>query len=108
MPPGMKMTSGYGTLRNGTGGALTVATFASPAFRDVTLHETRDVDGMARMVEVENLTLAPGEALQLEPGGYHLMLMGPEVALSVDAVVPIEISTTDGGSYRFEVPVERR
>jgi len=108
MPPGMKMTSAYGVFRNGTGDAVTLEAFASPMFGDVSLHETRQVNGVSKMVEVGNLTLQPGEALGLEPGGYHLMLMAPSAPLAIGAVVPIELTAADGRTFRFELPVERR
>jgi copper(I)-binding protein len=108
MPPGAKMTAAYGVLRNESDAAVTLDAFASASFRDVSLHRTEQVDGVARMREVESVTLQPGERLQLEPGGYHLMLMGPTAPLAIGATVPIEMAAEDGRSFHFEVSVERR
>lgn len=108
MPPSANMTAAYGVLRNGTATSVTFVSFASPAFGDVSLHRTVEIDGMARMRAVESLTLRPGESAELEPGGLHLMLMMPAQPLPADGVVPIVMTAADGRSYRFEVPVEQR
>jgi periplasmic copper chaperone A len=108
MPPSAHMTAAYGVLRNGTDAPVTVVAYASPAFGDVSLHRTVQVDGMARMREVESLTLQPGETAELEPGGLHLMLMMPAAPLSLSDVVPLVMTAADGREFRFEVPVEQR
>jgi copper(I)-binding protein len=108
MPPSAHMTAAYGVLRNGTNAPLTLVAFSSPAFGDVSLHRTVQVDGMARMREVESLTLQPGEAAELEPGGLHLMLMMPAGPLPAEGSVPLVMTAADGRSFRFEVPVEQR
>jgi copper(I)-binding protein len=108
MPPAARMTSGYGVLRNGTAAPVTLQSYASPAFGEVSLHRTEQVDGMARMREVGPLTLQPGESLELQPGGYHFMLMMPTRPLEAGAGVPLEMTTADGRTFRFEVPVEAR
>lgn len=108
MPPGMKMTAGFGLLRNAGEETLVVVAVTSPQFADVSLHRSELVDGVARMREVPGIELAPGETLQLEPGGYHLMLMMPTEAWSPDGPVRLLIATRDGATFEFEAPVERR
>jgi copper(I)-binding protein len=108
LPPGMGMTAGFGRLGNPGEQAVDVTVFRSPAFGDVSLHRTEQVDGVSRMREVGSVTLAPGEVLELAPGGYHLMLMAPRGPLAPGTTVVLEFTTADGRSQQFEVPVERR
>ena len=108
IPPGIKMTAGYGTISNDTADELVIDSFTSPFFRDVSLHRTEVVDGVNKMREVENLVIAPGESLELAPGGYHLMLMLPSQSIVQNQVVPLEMHTADGRTLNFEVPVEKR
>ena len=108
MPPGSKMTAGFGTLHNGTGESIEVASFTSSYFGDVSLHRTEEVDGVSRMREVTELKLCAGESLEMAPGGYHLMLMMPNKSMAPGQVVPLELKTADGRSFLYEVPVERR
>ena len=74
-PPNSMMTAGYGTLSNTGEKMLVLKSFSSPQFGDVTLHYTEEVNGTATMREARSHSLAPGESLELSPGGYHLMLM---------------------------------
>jgi len=104
----MKMTAGFGQLRNLGPETLELTSFASPEFGDVSLHRTEIVDGMSRMREVPSLSIAPGETVELAPGGYHLMLMMPNGPISPEQSITVHVSAGEGRVYRFELPVERR
>ena len=108
MPPGMKMTAGFGQLRNRGSEDIEIIAFASPHFGDVSLHRTELQDGVSRMREIPSLVISPGATVELEPGGYHLMLMGPLAPLAEGQVVIIEMIAADGRVFRFELPLERR
>jgi len=108
MPPGMKMTAGFGRLHNASAEAIELTAFASAQFGDVSLHRTELVDGVSRMREVPSLVIPPGESVTLEPGGYHLMLMMPAESLAEGARVTLDVSAEDGRVFRFELPVVRR
>lgn len=108
LPPGMKMTAGFGTLKNETAQDIEFNGFSSPAFRDVSLHETVMVDDVSKMQEVETLTVASGESVELAPGGYHLMLMMPKASISPGRTIPVEMTAADGRTFTFDVPVEKR
>ncbi len=106
-PPGMKMTAGFGTLRNVTDQAIDIESFSSPILSSVSLHRTEVVDGVSSMHEVDVFSLAPGSSLVMEPGGYHLM-MSFRMQLSPARPVPLQVHTTDGRTFSFEMPVEQR
>ena len=108
LPPGMGMTAGFGTIRNPGAGDIVLKAFASPEFADVSLHRTEQVDGMSRMREVASLEVPGGGAVELAPGGYHLMLMKPSQAVQAGQSVTLEMTAEDGRVFRFTVPVERR
>ena len=108
MPPGSKMTAGFGTLHNGTGAPIAFETFSSPYFRSVSLHLTEDVNGVSKMREVDRLVVQPDETVDMAPGGYHLMLMLPLKSIVKGQTVPLEFTTADGRVFSFEAPVERR
>jgi copper(I)-binding protein len=106
--PGMQMSAAYGVLVNTTPTELVLDAFSSDVFGSVSLHRTELVDGVSQMREVEGYTLAPGDSLEMAPGGYHLMLMRPVAFPSVGHKIRLHISTRDGRRFSFEVPVERR
>jgi len=107
MPPGMSMTAAYGQFRNTGAEAVELVAFSSPQFGEVTLHRTDTVDGVSRMREVSTLLIPPGEAVELKPGDYHLMLMVPAAPLAVGQLVTLQATARDGSVFRFEIPVER-
>jgi len=108
IPPGMKMTAGFGKLHNPGDTAIVFNSFSSPSFGDVSLHRTEREDGVSKMREVPELLVAPGDSIVLEPGGYHLMLMIPSGDVTPGQTITIAMTAEDGRSFSFEVPVERR
>jgi copper(I)-binding protein len=108
LPPGMKMTAGFGVLHNDGGESIELVAFSSPQFADVSLHRTERVDGLSTMREVETLELEPGATVNLEPGGYHLMLMMPSATLMEGDRVVLSAEASDGRVFQFEARLERR
>lgn len=108
MPPGMKMTAGFGRLRNLSDQALKIVGFSSPAFGEVSLHLSETIDGVSRMRGIPSLRIEAGASVELAPGGYHLMLMTPRESLEPDQPVTVVLTTADGDEFSFTVPVERR
>ena len=68
----------------------------------------RDEFRHATTSEVDSLSLCAGESLEMAPGGYHLMLMGPLANIGEGLVVELEIHAADGRVFRYGVPVEKR
>lgn len=95
-PPGAMMLAGYATLRNSGDAPLTVTGADSEAFGDVSLHESVEVDGVARMKALGPVEIAPGASVVLAPGGKHLMLMRPKRALASGESIKIHIATASG------------
>ena len=82
-----------------------VVAVRSPRFGEVSLHETRTVDGVSRMRELERLPIAPGAEAVLRPGGLHLMLMQPDAALVEGERVPLVLELEDGGEVAVTLVV---
>jgi copper(I)-binding protein len=76
LPPSQSNTAGYLTLVNRGETAVAVVGASSDLAKKVELHTTRQVDGLMRMERLEGLAVAPGETVELAPGGTHLMLLG--------------------------------
>ena len=76
MPPTQSMTAAYGLLSNQGDVPLIISGASSSVAADTTLHESIQTGDRMTMVPVAEVTLAPGEVLELKPAGLHLMLMG--------------------------------
>jgi copper(I)-binding protein len=107
MPPGKGMTAAYGELRNTSKATIHITGYDSNSFSSVSLHETTEVDGVSRMRERSKLALGPGEAIALQPGGLHLMLMEAKAEIASGREVEIGISSATR-RYVFSLPVESR
>lgn len=76
MPPFQPNSAGYLTVTNRGDVAVAIVGASSNVAEKVELHTTREVDGLMRMEKLEGLAIAPGERVELAPGGKHLMLFG--------------------------------
>lgn len=78
IPPSAPVAAGFMTLRNHQAQDDRLLAVRSDAAERVEIHEVRHEDGMARMRELtDGLMLPAGETVELKPGGYHLMFIGP-------------------------------
>lgn len=74
MPPFFPNTAGYFTLTNNRDTAIAIVSASSNVSEETELHTTRKVEGLMRMEKLDGLAVAPGERVELSPGGTHLML----------------------------------
>lgn len=98
-PVAMPMMAGFGRIENACGEAVAVVGVRSGAFADVSLHETRIVDGVSRMRAVPRLAVPAGGSVELKPGGLHLMLMQPLGSLKPGDSLEVVLEL-DGGQTR--------
>ncbi len=108
MPPGKSMTAAYGMVINHYPQAIEIVSISSDAYAHVSLHQSVLENGVASMRAVEPWLMEAGSRLQLEPGGYHLMLMRPQRAIAAGDQVSLVLTSSDGAEYRFTLPVESR
>lgn len=106
-PVSMPMMAGFGRIENPCAAPVTIVGASSPAFGDVSLHETRVVEGVSRMRHLPELRIAPDGTAALKPGGLHLMLMQPRAPLKEGSKVVIEFALKDGGVLRGEFMVRK-
>ncbi|MFO7581260.1 copper chaperone PCu(A)C [Guyparkeria sp.] len=107
-PPGAHATAAFMKLHNPGDEAIDVVSADADGFKKVELHLSVNEDGMHRMIEQERITVPAGETVLLAPGGYHVMLIGPERSLDEGEVVAIELGLGDGDRITVEAPVTPR
>ena len=80
---------------------------SSPASPDVQVHETMaGGSGMMGMQEVDRIEIGAGATVTFEPGGYHLMLMEPDMdQLVVGETVDITLTFEHGGDVTVSAEV---
>ena len=78
-PAGAPVAGGYLLIRNHGAQDDRLVAAAVDRAPEVQIHEMRMDGDVMRMREVEGgLVIPAGQVVSLQPGGYHLMLMGPE------------------------------
>lgn len=104
--------------QSGTGGfmqltssqPLTLTGFRTPVAASAELHEMAMEGDVMRMRAIDALPLPAGQAVALQPGGHHLMLMGLKKVLSAGTQVPLTLllRTSDGRviQQQIKVPVQ--
>lgn len=74
LPPGQPTAAAYLTLSNPGPDPVRLVAAESALAGSIEIHESRQVDGMWRMRQLDGLTVPPGSHVDLAPGGVHLML----------------------------------
>ena len=64
---------------------------SSPVAGITEVHEMKMVDNVMKMRAVPALDLPAGQAVELKPGGYHVMLMDLKAPLAKGATVPLTL-----------------
>lgn len=104
-PPGASRAAAYFTVENRGRAAVRIVGVESPDFDGTMLHETRYVEGAARMRQVEIIDIEPGARFRAAPGGTHVMLMGAHDELDDGTVVHLRLLCAGGGALDLAATV---
>ncbi len=95
--------AGYFTLKNGGDTAVTVTGATSSACGSAMLHQSKNVNGVEKMLPVTSVNVPPHGTLAFAPGGYHIMCMKPDMTLG--QTVPVTLKFSDGDTLTAQFSV---
>ena len=96
----------YLTLANDSADDDRLLGAESEACASIELHESREQDGIARMIpHPDGLALPAGSRVELRPGGHHLMLYGVRRPLAEGEVLRLRLRFERAGLRELEVPI---
>jgi periplasmic copper chaperone A len=101
---GQAATGAFMQLRSTTDAALVAA--ASPVAKVVEIHEMKMDGGVMKMAAIDRLALPAGKAVELKPGGYHVMLMDLKQPLKEGETVPVTLTFEDKAGKKTTVEVK--
>ena len=106
--PQQKATGAFMQLQSAQDAKLVSA--QSPVAGVVEVHEMAMDGGVMRMRAVPNLDLPAGKAIDLKPGGYHVMLMDLKSQVKDGDTVPVTlvVEGKDGKRQSVELKVPAR
>jgi copper(I)-binding protein len=107
-PPGARMLAAYLTVNNSGAEDLVLVEVQSPAFSHIMLHKSEVVDGVARMIHLDEIVIPAQGSVQLQPGGMHLMMPTPEARLSAGDRVPLVLIFADGNRLEVQADVRKK
>ena len=102
---GQKATGAFMKLTAKEGAKLVGG--SSPVAAVVEVHEMKmDGDVMTMRAVQGGLDLPAGKAVELKPGGYHVMLMDLKTPLAKDTTVPLTLVFKDGKGVESKVELK--
>lgn len=102
----LDVTGGYLTITNQTTVNYTLVSATTPYNEVGEIHESMTEGGMAQMSAVEGgLPIPAGETVRLEPGGFHLMLLGMTQDIYPGQAIPLTLTLTGDDDSRTELTV---
>ena len=104
-PPVAPVMAGYLTLGNPGSKPITITASHSKAFRKVEIHRMKMENGMMHMERQPTLEIPAHSKVRLEPGGYHLMLIGPKKHLQAGDKIAVVLEFKSGKRQSISLPV---
>jgi copper(I)-binding protein len=106
-PAGVDVSAGYLSIVNGTAAEDRLLGATSPRAERIELHEMSIDGAVMRMRGVDTLTIAPGEHVELGPGGMHLMFYGVTEPFTEGQDIPVQLTFETAGPVNVTLPVRR-
>lgn len=78
---------------------------SSPVAEEVQLHTMSMEDNVMKMRQVNAIDIPANGAVELKPGGLHIMFMGIKSPLTAGTMVPVKLKFAKAGEVEVKLPV---
>jgi len=102
--PGQQVAGGFMKIEN-KGVADQLVSASSPVAGEVQLHEMAMDGNVMKMRQVKDISIPAGSAVELKPGGLHLMFMNIKAPLTAGETVPVKLKFAKAGEVEIKIPV---
>ena len=102
--PGQMAAGGFMKIEN-KGAADQLISASSPVAGEVQLHEMAMDGNVMKMRQVKDIVVPAGGAVELKPGGLHLMFMNIKAPLAAGETVPVKLKFAKAGEVEVKMPV---
>lgn len=107
-PPAAMSHAAYLKLENSGETTRSLVGVSAEGYGMTHLHESKETDGVAVMSMLHQLDIAPGQSVELKPGGFHVMLMRPEGPTVLGDTVTLTLSFANGEEIAVTATVKER
>lgn len=101
---GQQVAGGFMKIEN-KGAVDQLISASSPISGEVQLHEMSMEGSVMKMRQVKDIPVPAGGAVELKPGGLHLMFINIKAPLAVGEVVPVKLKFAKAGEVEVKMPV---
>jgi copper(I)-binding protein len=98
--------AGYFTLKNNGDAPVQLTGASSPGCGMVMLHQSKEINGVEKMLPVKSVTVPAHGSFSFAPGGYHLMCMQPQSTMQIGHSVPVTLKFAGGDSLTAQFSVK--
>ena len=102
--PGQMVAGGFMKIEN-KGSIDQLISASSPVAGEVQLHEMAMEGNVMKMRQVKDIPVPAGGAVELKPGGLHLMFMNIKAPLTAGETVPVKLKFAKAGEVEVKMPV---
>ena len=102
--PGQMAAGGFMKIEN-KGAADQLISASSPVAGEVQLHEMAMDGNVMKMRQVKDIAVPAGGAVELKPGGLHLMFINIKAPLTAGEAVPVKLKFAKAGEVEVKMPV---
>jgi periplasmic copper chaperone A len=104
-PPGADVGAAYVTIENRGATDDRLIGVTSAAAGVVSIHETVEENGIAKMRPLQGIALLAGHTLAMQPGGFHVMLMDLKNPLVEGESVALTLTFEQAGAIEVEADI---
>ena len=102
--PGQAAAGGFMKITS-SGAADQLISASAPVSDDVQLHTMKMEGNVMQMREVKQIDVPANGAVELKPGGLHLMFMNIKAPLKAGEMVPVKLKFAKAGEVEVKMPV---
>ena len=102
--PGQMAAGGFMKIEN-KGAVDQLISASSPVAGEVQLHEMAMEGNVMKMRQVKEVVVPASGAVELKPGGMHLMFINIKAPLTAGETVPVKLKFAKAGEVEVKMPV---
>ena len=107
VPPTMPNSAIFMKIENKSNKAVNLIKAESSVAKNVELHTHTMSNGMMKMYQVDKIIINANSETSLQPGGFHIMLIGLNKKLKENDIIDVELTFSNGEKTQIKASVKK-